>query len=432
MNKSLIFANSSDLYNRASKIIPTATQTFSKSRMQFPKGKSPDFLKRGHGSHVWDVDGNEYIDFLMGLLSNLLGYADPDVNSAVVRQLEKGVSFSLATELEVELAEKIQNLMPSMEMVRFGKNGTDATSAAVRVARAATGKDGVIAIGYHGWQDWYVGATSRHKGVPQAVSELTKKVPYNDLVALEAMIARMRDNVACVILEPMSVVEPFPGYLKGIREITEKKGIVLIFDEVVTGFRLAKGGAQELFGVRPDLTAIGKGMGNGFPISAVGGRRDLMMEFENVFFSGTFGGEALSLAASIAVIDKINREDVIGNIWQKGELLRSGILAEIRKCGLDSAIKLQGVAPWQILSFDKIHSASAAEVKTFVAVGLITSGILTTGTFNMSFSHSIEDIEETVSSLARIFSALTEEAKVPGLGERLGCPLIEPVFKVRD
>ena len=238
------------------------------------------------------------------------GYRDPDVDLAIRRQLTRGISFSLPTTLEMELAERLVKHIPCAEMVRFGKNGTDATSAAVRLARAATKRDRLILLGYHGWQDWYIGATTRNLGVPACVSALSHLAPYGDLEAIEDLFARHPGEFAAVMLEPMNTVEPAPGYLKGLKDLVHRHGALLIFDEIITGFRWSIGGAQARYGVTPDLACFGKAMGNGMPISAVVGRADIMRLMEDIFYSGTFGGETLSLAAAIATIDKIDREAV--------------------------------------------------------------------------------------------------------------------------
>ena len=224
------------------------------------------FLTHGQGARVWDVDGNEYVDLVSALMPVVLGYNDPDVNYAVRNQLDKGVIFSLATELEAQLSEKLVEVIPCAEKVRFGKNGSDVTTAAIRVARAYTGRDKVIVCGYHGWQDWYIGSTTRNKGVPEAVQGLTYKVPYNDLDAVENLLKENPDQFAALIMEPMNVAEPAPNYLNDLKALLHKHGALLIFDEVITGFRFSIGGAQELFGVTPDLASFGKAMGNGMPI----------------------------------------------------------------------------------------------------------------------------------------------------------------------
>ena len=231
-------------------------------------------------------------------MPNILGYCDPDVDYAIRHQLTRGISMSLPTSLECELAERLVQHIPSAEMVRFGKNGTDATSAAIRLARAATRRDRVVAVGYHGWQDWYIGATARRLGVPAAVSELTDMVPFGDLEAMEATLKSHANEYAAIILEPTGAVEPPQSYLKDLKKLAHEHGALLIFDEIVTGFRWGLGGAQAKYNVTPDLSAFGKAMGNGMPISAVVGRSDVMRLMEDIFYSGTFGGEALSCGSN--------------------------------------------------------------------------------------------------------------------------------------
>src|SRR5713101_7193954 len=265
---------------RAAKVIPSCTQTFSKGWTQFVQGVAPVFLARGQGSHVWDVDGNEYIDFPMALGPVILGHNDPDVTAAVQKQIADGVTFSLPHPLEVEVAELLVQMIPCAEMVRFGKNGSDATSGAVRVARAFTGRQMIACCGYHGWQDWYIGTTTRSLGVPTSVRELTKTFVYNDLASLQKIFDEHPREMACVILEPVGIVEPADDFLQKVARLTRDHGVVLVFDEVITGFRLAMGGAQEYFGVVPDMACCGKAMANGYPLSAVVGRREIMRLFD--------------------------------------------------------------------------------------------------------------------------------------------------------
>jgi glutamate-1-semialdehyde 2,1-aminomutase len=270
------YARSEELLERALRTIPLGSQTFSKSKTQYPHGVSPYFVTRGKGGHVWDADGNEYVDFISSLAAVTLGHGDPDVQAAVAAQLEDGVIFSLPHPLEMEVAERLVAMVPCAEKVRFGKNGSDATSGAVRIARAFTGRDHVAVCGYHGWQDWYIGATARNRGVPKAVRELTHTFPFNDLLALEALLASHPAGFAAVMMEPMNVSDPAPGYLQAVKELAHRHGALLIFDETITGFRFANGGAQALFGVTPDLATFGKGIANGYPLAAVAGRADVM------------------------------------------------------------------------------------------------------------------------------------------------------------
>ena len=215
------FEQSARQLERAERVIPLGSQTFSKSRTQYPLGVSPLFLTRGKGSRVWDVDGNDYIDFVNSLLSITLGYGDPDVDAAVRAQLDEGVILSLPHPLETEVAERIVELVPCAEMVRFGKNGSDATSGAIRIARAFTGRDRVAVCGYHGWQDWYIGSTARSLGVPQATRDLTHGFAYNDLASLERLLAEHKGEFAAIILEPMNLEWPKEGFLEGVRDLRE-------------------------------------------------------------------------------------------------------------------------------------------------------------------------------------------------------------------
>lgn len=425
------FSTSSALLERALKVIPLGSQTFSKSWIQFPTGASPLFLTHGEGGRVWDVDGNEYVDLISGLLPVVLGYHDPDVDQAVRDQMLNGVSYSLATALETELAERLVEIIPCAEMVRYGKNGTDATSAAIRLARAYTGRDHVLVCGYHGWQDWYIGSTTRHKGVPKAVRALTHAVPYNDLNAIRSVLEQHAGDVAALILEPMSVVEPAPGFLEELKALVHSHGALLVFDEVITGFRFAIGGAQQLFGVTPDLASFGKAMANGFPISAVVGRADVMREMEEIFFSGTFGGEALSLAASIATIDKMRREPVIERLWSTGKTVADGVRNAIAAAGLDGIFAPIGLAPWSILSIDDHPKARKEAIRTRFLMEILKRGVLTAGNHNVTYAHTAVDVAQVLAGYRAALDVVAEELATGQLEARLGRPAIESIFKVR-
>ena len=426
------FLKSQNFLKRSQQVIPLGSQTFSKCYTQYPIGNAPLYIKSGKGGRVWDVDGNEFVDLVCGLLPVVLGYCDDDIDQAIQRQLKSGITFSLPSPLETELAERLVEIIPCAEMVRFGKNGTDATSAAIRLARAYTGRDHIIALGYHGWQDWYIGSTTRNKGVPDAVSELTHRIPYNDISSVKEIIEQYHDDVAAIIMEPMTADEPLPGYLEEIRSLTYEKEIVLIFDEVITGFRYSLGGAQELFDVTPDLATFGKAMGNGMPISAVVGRSDIMSEMEHVFYSGTFGGETLSIAAAIAVVDKMIHEPVIEKLWSNGTLLSEGIKEKILLNDLSNIVTLKGKPPWTILSFHDNESASAEVMKTFYMVEMLNNGVLTLGTHNICYAHNDDDINMVLSAYDIVLSKLADEIKCGDLAKRLSVPIIQPVFQVRN
>jgi glutamate-1-semialdehyde 2,1-aminomutase len=425
------FDRSRALLESAERLIPLGSQTFSKSRVQYPPGAAPLFLTHGSGGRVWDVDGNEYVDLVNGLLAVGLGYRDPDVDAAIRRQLADGISFSLSTELEQRLAAAIVRLVPCAEQVRFAKNGTDATSAAVRIARAATGRDRVITCGYHGWQDWFIGATTRSKGVPAAVRALTHPVPYNDLRAVEDLLAKHRGEFAAMVMEPANIVPPAPGYLGSLKELLHAHGAFLVFDEVITGFRFAKGGAQELFGVVPDLASLGKAMGNGMPISAVVGRADLMRQMEEVFFSATFGGEALSLAAALAVLAKIEREPVVERLWASGARLRAGVDGLLAARGLDGLVKLNGFDPWVLLSIEPHAHATPFETKTILLYELAARGVLTVGSHNVSYAHDEADLAHALGAWAGALDVLATMLRHGPVRPQMKVPPLEPVFRVR-
>ncbi len=426
------FSKSQELLQRSLKSIPLASQTFSKSYQQFPEGHSPLFLDRGQGGRVWDVDGNEFVDLICGLLPVVLGYRDPDVDLAIRTQLDKGISFSLATELEVEVAEKLIDLIPCAESVRYGKNGTDATSAAVRLARAYTGHDQIISIGYHGWQDWYIGATVRNLGIPKSVCGLTTKVAYNDLNALEDEFKKHKDNVAAVIMEPMNTTYPQEGYLQSVKDMAHKHGAILVFDEVITGFRFANGGAQELFGVTPDLACFGKAMGNGMPIAAILGRADIMNLMNEIFYSSTFGGEALSLAASSAVLDKFINEPVIYTINKTGTEIFDAVTAKIKDAGLEPYFKLVGHPSWKLFQFSDHPHGSKEAVKTLFLKEMISHGVLAAGSHNICYAHNQADIEQVLAAYDAALEKIVDALKAPDLDSRMDMNLIRPVFTVRQ
>lgn len=425
------YSQSNRLLDKALKAIPLGAQTFSKSHQQFPEGQAPLFLSRGKGGRVWDVDGNEYVDLICGLLPVVLGHGDEDVNTAVAEQLVKGVSFSTGTEVEIELAERLIEEIPSAEMVRFGKNGTDATSAAVRLARAYTGRDGVIACGYHGWQDWYIGATVRNKGVPRVVSELTHRASFNELDVLLKIFKENEGEISALIMEPVASVIPKDGYLQEAKELAHRFGALLIFDEIITGFRISLGGAQAYYDVTPDLSAFGKGLGNGLPISALVGRADIMAEMEEVFISGTFGGEALSLAAGVAVIDKMRKEPVIETLWKTGETLAKGTRKRIASRNLENVISLSGLSPWMVFSFHDHELARKEAIKTLFIKEVLTQGVLINASHNICYAHDEEDITTVMKAYDYALDRVAEELATGKLEERLGVAPIMPVFAPR-
>lgn len=425
------YVNSQILLERSLKSIPLGAQTFSKSITHFPIGVSPHFIEHGNGSRVWDVDGNEYIDFSSSLAAITLGYNDKDVNNAVKDQLDKGSIFSLSHPLEIEVAEKLIEMVPCAEMVRFGKNGSDATAGAIRLARAYTGRDHVAVCGYHGWQDWYIGATTRNRGIPKATVELTHFFQFNHIESLKKIFDNHKNNVAAVILEPMNTEFPQKNFLQEIQELSKKHGSVLIFDEMITGFRFANGGAQEYFGVTPDLATFGKGLANGFPLSAVVGKAEIMKLMEEVFFSFTFGGETLSLAASLATLKKLQKEPVIERMRNQGKKLMNQTNQLLNDCGLKDIVSLSGDPVWSFIHFNESDAYSQWEIKTLFLQEVLKRGVLTTGTHNISYSHTDEDLSILKDVYQEVFLLLKNAINEGKLYEYLKTRPIEPLFKLR-
>ena len=415
---------------RAERTIPLGSQTFSKSRTQYPVGISPLYVTRAKGAEIWDVDGNRYIDLVSSLASVTLGYADREVEFAVKKQLRNGVTLSLPGKIESEVAELIVDLVPSAEMVRFGKNGTDATSAAVRLARAYTGTEHVAVCGYHGWQDWYIGSTTRNKGVPRTVSDLTHNFVFNDIDSLQSLIARF-PNMACVVMEPMNVEFPKHGFLEEVRRITTEKGIVLVFDETITGFRFSRGGAQELFKVTPDLSTFGKGIANGFPLSAVVGKREIMQEMEEIFFSGTFGGELLSLAAARVVLTKHTQNAVCENLNEIGTSLNVAISELIRKHKMEDVLKTTGHPTWQFLTWSKDLHFDQNQIKTYFLQEAFKQGLLVLNSHNVNLKHTKKMIDKISGKYDHIFGKIVGALENESLMNQLLVPPLKPLFTIR-
>ena len=428
-NLEKMYKKSEKLLDRALKSIPLASQTFSKSLTQYPRGVSPFFIEKGKGSKVWDVDGNEYVDFVNSLAAVTLGYCDKDVDGAVQEQMKSGVTFSLPHKLEMEVAEKLIEIIPCAEKVRFAKNGTDATSAAIRIARAYTGKEHIAVCGYHGWQDWYIGSTTRDLGVPQSVKELTHKFEYNNIESLEKIF--QEHELACVIMEPMNVEYPQDNFLEKIKTLAHKNDALLIFDETITGFRYSLGGAQALFNVIPDLATFGKGMANGYPLSAVVGSNEIMQKVEDIFFSGTFGGETLSLAAANAVIDKYKKDNVPKYLNDLGNYLLKKLNQLIINEGLDDIFRTSGHPAWSFLQIKAQDKYTALEIKTLFLQEMFKSGILILSSHNLNFSHSEEDIDKLISVYSEVLPLIKQSIDNDNLIEQLNCKPLQPLFQVR-
>jgi glutamate-1-semialdehyde aminotransferase len=392
------------LWDNAVRLMPRGTQTMSKCPDQFVDGVYPKFVKSGKGAYLYGLDGKKYLDYMCALGPIILGYNHPSTNRAIKRQLKNGIIFSWPTLLEQELAELVCEVVPCAEQVRFCKNGTDADLAAVRIARSYTGKEKIIkpSGGYHGWGDWHA-ITMREHGVPKCLKELIGEFEFNDLKSLENLLKN--GDVAAVILEPQALTTPKPGYLEGVRKLCTKYKAILIFDEVVTGFRWSLGGAQEYFGVTPDLCCMGKAVANGMPLGIIAGKAEYMNELNHVFFSMTFGGEALSLVAAIATIKELKTKDY-NYIWELGNMLDVGIKNAAKKYNLD--IIFAGDAPRHNLTFNPETYSDVDGIKALFYQEMIKQDILFPNVIYIQFSHTKKDIQKTIDAADKAFRFVSE------------------------
>jgi glutamate-1-semialdehyde 2,1-aminomutase len=388
-------------------IIPGGAHTYSKGDDQFP-AEAPAFITHGKGCHVWDVDGNEFIEYGMGLRAVTLGHAFEPVVEAAYRQMKLGANFTRPAKIEVDLAEAMLQVIDGADMVKFAKNGSDVTTAALKLARAYTGRDMVAICGdqpFFSTDDWFIGTTEMDAGIPRAISELTLKFRYNDLESLRSLFDQHPGRIACVIMEAETATVPNAGYLKEVKDLCEEKGAVLVFDEMITGFRWHVGGAQKFHGVVPHLSAFGKAMGNGFAISALAGKREIMRlggldhDQPRVFLlSTTHGAETHALAASLETIRIYREQSVIEFLWRQGERLRTLITRSIAENQLEGFFKLLG-RPCNLVFATLDHDRKSSQAyRTLFLQEMIRRGVITPS-FVVSFSHSDADIEQTAEAV---------------------------------
>lgn len=426
-----LYKKSNSLLERAKKVTPLGAQTYSKSYRYFCEGNAPAFMERGEGCFLWDVDGNKFVDFICALGPITVGYNDERVNAAIEKQLKKGIIFSQEAELSIELAEELTQIIPCAEMVRFVKNGSDATAAAIRLARAYTGKDIVLAAGYHGMQDWYIASTTNNKGIPKAINELIDTFEYNNLKSLEEKFAKYKDQVACVILEPIQGDGPENNFLCEIKKLAEQNGALLIFDEVVSGFRYALGGASELYNIKPDMAAIGKGMANGMPLSAVVGRKDILelIGKEGIFVSTTFGGELLSIAAGLKTIEILKEPNTYKHIWDLGKQMKVGLEELIKEYDLADVIKVSGLEPHCGVVFEGKGKLNYLDINSLFQQQMLLNGVLSIGINNLNLSHTKKEIELYINSARLAMKDIKEAISKDTLDGILNGGKVDPIFK---
>lgn len=395
------------LYERAQQVIPGGTQTISKRPERYVAKGWPAYWDRAEGSRIWDLDGNEYLDYVLALGPILLGYSDPHVNEAIAAQLQKGALTTLQSPLEVEVAEKLIEHIPCAEMVRFLKTGAEATAFCVRVARAYTGREKVISCGYAGSHDWWVakrGDDPEARGVPACLRALVLDVALGDVEGLRALVDDHGDDLGCIVVEPKVDVgmEPF---LRACRELATQSGAVLIMDEIVTGFRMGLGGAQAYFNVTPDLAAFGKAMANGMPLAAAVGRAELMQEAADLWLTTTFGGEALSLASAKATIEQLERPEILKRIWSNGERLLRGWAAHGDANG---RVKTYGLGPCPGLRFLDDAGQEDEQLDAAFVERMLAQGILMRRSHSafMTAAHTDDDIDRTIAATETVLQDL--------------------------
>ena len=380
------------------KLIPSLTQTFSRAAYTFVEGAYPVYAAKGQGSHFVDVDGNEYIDYLCGLGPIILGHKYPKVDKAIKDQLKDGILFSLPHKLEIDVAELLCKMIPSSEMVKFSKTGSGAATGAVRGARAITKRDKIAYCGSGGvWHDWFASIISRNQGVPEFNKDLILPFDYNDVDSLEYIFEKNQSQISCVFMEPTIFEKPTNSFLQNVKKLARENDSVLIFDEIVTGFRLANGGGQEYFGVEPDITVLGKGIANGMPLSAIVGKSEFMKIFDDVFFSTTYAGETLSLAAAHATISEFKEKPVIKKIWKNGNMLMEQFNAISKEHGLN--IALTGYPVRMRLTCKDDDGNDSILMKSLLIQEMVSRGIfMHPGVEYISFSHNSDDVAKTIKS----------------------------------
>jgi glutamate-1-semialdehyde 2,1-aminomutase len=421
---------------RAHSLIPGGAHTYAKGDDQYPL-LAPGFLKRGQGCHAWDVDGNEFIEYGMGLRAVTLGHAYAPVVEAAHRQMLLGENYTRPATIELDCAEQFMSLIDGFDMVKFAKNGSDATNAAVRLARAYTGRDLIARCGdqpFFSVEDWFIGSTPMSAGIPKVVQDLTLQFRYNSIDSLKSLFEQNPGRISCVILEAATAVEPEADFLRAVQALCRSEGAVFILDEMITGFRWHIAGAKNVYGIDPDLSTFGKGLGNGFSVSALAGKRELMElgglyhDRERVFLlSTTHGAENHSLSAAMEVMQIYRRDNVIEFLYRQGERLRTGIDRAIASLNLGDYFQVLG-RPSNLIYATRDQSKQPSQafralfLQETIQRGLIMPSLV------VSFSHSDADIDRTIEAIGeslRVYKRALEDGVENYL---IGRP-VKPVFR---
>ena len=430
-----------DLYQQALHLIPGATQLISRRPTRFAYGVSPVYATRAKGAWVWDVDGNEFLDWMSSVGAIVLGYADDVVDAAVKERIDASAIYTLNHEREIELAEELVRTIPSAEMVRYAKGGGEACTIAVRIARGTTGRDKVLFCGYHGWHDWYLAANLAPDdrlddhlfpgiepiGVPQGLAGTSYPFPYGDLPALERLLQQHAGEVAAIIMEPMRSERPPAGYLERVRELATRERVVLIFDEVTSGFRPALGGVQEYVGVTPDMTVLAKAMSNGYAMGAVVGQRWVMEPASRMFISSTYWSDTLGITAALTTIRELRQRQAIAHIHHIGRLLKAGINGALDEAGLEGEC---AGADWHpTLHFRVADPALRQQVLTLYIQEMAKRGIIAPHAFYLNAAHTEEDVARTVAAAQEAFVVIRVALESNRVAERLEAPIVSEPFR---
>jgi len=409
---------SQEYQNKARQLIPGMTQLLSKRPDMFSLGVWPAYYSKAIGAEVWDLDGNRYIDMsIAGIGANVLGYADSDVNDAVMEAIKNGSSSSLNCPEEVDLAEELCRLHPWAQMARFARSGGESMTVAVRIARAYTGRDLVVICGYHGWHDWYLAANigtenalGEHLisglspvGVPRALKGTTLVFRYNDIASLEKVVAENKDRIAAIVMEPVRNIQPVPGFLQSVRKLADEAGAVFIFDEISSGFRMNAGGAHLLFNVAPDIAVFSKAIGNGYPIAAVIGRAAVMGSAQKSFISSTMWTERVGSVAALATIRKFQAVKVHEHLIEIGRAVQVGWEAAGKRHGLP--VKVSGIYPLSHFVFD---DQDQSVIKAFFIQEMLAKGFLACDLFYSMFAHTKEHVATYLIAVDGVFGRIRQ------------------------
>lgn len=425
----LNLSNSERYKKKATDLIPGLTHTFSKAPYSYVEGVYPTYMKSGLGSHITDLDGNEYLDYVLSLGPIILGYNYSVVNDAITDSLKEGISFSMPHYREVDLAELFCSIIPSAEMVKFTKTGSDAVTAAVRAVRAISGRDKIAYCGGGGvWHDWFIIATSRNSGVPKFNRELIKVFQYNQIELLQDIFEKNKGEIAAVCIEPVVYDSPKKNFLQDVKNIAHENGALVIFDEVVTGFRMAVGGAQEFFNIVPDISCFGKAMANGMPLGAVAGQKEHMQVFNEIFYSTTYAGEIPSLAAGKATITEIKEKGVISHIWNRGSELQHELQKIIKQ--MDLPIEILGYPHRLVLLVKDNFGNDSLLLKSILYQECVERGIIYgPGAILHSYSHSTDDTKITLKVFADAAEVLKKAMDSNDPSQFLRGKPMKPVLK---